>query len=265
MARRMTCAGRSVQTRIVSLLVVRAIFIVSIPSEACEQEENTKDRKTNDAPDGVFFPAHATPALIKLPVSAVKAPPDYQLSNASEGISFRMLHLIFSRREGISILSEYIDLIGKWLFKAVRKDKPVASKAGITPQIYKIDADAAIEVVGATADVKDLPAEIIGLCNKQKSEEIYAKQGRADADASKLMLYRNVKTLPSTSSWVSFFQASGIKLEDIQNQMQHLVCFVVVDDELYAYTAGQSAVRFERFIDIAFPIEVGRRVAKAES
>lgn len=140
----------------------------------------------------------------------------------------------------------------------------MAAKVGITPPIYKIDADAAIEVVGATADVKDLPAKIIGLYNRQKAEEIYAKQGDADIDGCSLILYRNMKTRPSTSSWVSFFKGSGIKLEDIQNQMQHLVCFVVVDDELYAYTAGQSSVCFERFIDISFPIEVGRRVAKAE-
>ncbi|MDN5759160.1 MAG: TIGR04141 family sporadically distributed protein [Tomitella sp.] len=39
---------------------------------------------------------------------------------------------------------------------------------------------------------------------------------------------------------------------------------MAVDDDLYAYTAGQSAVVFERFADIAFPIDVGRRIAKPE-
>ncbi|WP_437770399.1 DUF6119 family protein [Arthrobacter sp. KNU40] len=140
----------------------------------------------------------------------------------------------------------------------------MAAKTGITPPIYKIDADAANEFFGGAFSAKDLPAKLIDRYNKDKGIETYAIEGTAEIDGCSLQLYRNVKTRPSTSSWVKFFDGSGIELEEIQNQMQHLVCFVVVDDELYAYTAGQSSVSFERFIDISFPIEVGRRVAKAE-
>lgn len=140
----------------------------------------------------------------------------------------------------------------------------MAAKTGITPPIYKIDADAANEFFGGSISAKDLPAKLIERYNVDKGIETYAIEGAAEIDGCSLQLYRNVKTRPSTSSWVKFFEGSGIDLDEIQNQMQHLVCFVVVDDELYAYTAGQSAVSFERFIDISFPIEVGRRVANAE-
>lgn len=140
----------------------------------------------------------------------------------------------------------------------------MAAKTGITPPIYKIDSEAANEFFGGSFSARELPAKLIDRYNKDKGVETYALEGSVELDGCDLQLYRNVKTRPSTSSWVKFFDGSGIELEDIQNQMQHLVCFVAVDGELYAYTAGQSAVSFERFVDISFPIEVGRRVARAE-
>lgn len=138
------------------------------------------------------------------------------------------------------------------------------AKAGITAPIYKVDTEAAIEFLGGDIELADLPAKLIGQYNKDKGIETYALEGATEIAGCSFELYRNVKARPNTSSWVKFFSGSGIELNEIQNQMQHLLCFVVVDDDLYAYTAGQSAVAFERFIDISFPIEVGRRIAKPE-
>lgn len=135
---------------------------------------------------------------------------------------------------------------------------------GITPPIYKIDISAANEYLKETFSAQDLPVHIIADYNQSKGSETYAEEGTAEIDGCHLRLYRNIRSRPSTSNWVKFFEGSGIELAEIQNQMQHLACFLVIDGELYAYTAGQSVVAFERFIDISFPIEVGRRIAKAE-
>lgn len=140
----------------------------------------------------------------------------------------------------------------------------MVKKSGITTPIYKLDTDAVIEFFGGNVEAVELPALIVERYNKEKGLEVYGHEGGAEIGGGTFSLYRNMMSRPNTSGWVTFFQGSGIELDELKNQMQHLVCFVVVDDELYAYTAGQSAVVFERFIDIAFPIEVGRRIAKPE-
>ncbi|MDT0117522.1 TIGR04141 family sporadically distributed protein [Microbacterium sp. PRF11] len=140
----------------------------------------------------------------------------------------------------------------------------MASKQGITAPIYKIDVDAALDVVGANVKISALSKALVDLYNKEKGAIVYKLEGTAKIDGATLHLYRNDKARPNTSGWVSFFEGSGIKLKSIKNEMQHLVCFVELGDDLYAYTAGQSAVVFERFTDISFPIDVGRRIAMAE-
>ncbi|WP_275003087.1 DUF6119 family protein [Promicromonospora iranensis] len=135
---------------------------------------------------------------------------------------------------------------------------------GIAAPIYRIDVDAALEFLGDNTNLDDVPGGIITLYNKEKGEEVYRLEGRSTIDGCQLELYRNVKTRPNTSTWVHFFKGSGIELGEIKNEMQHLVCFVGEGGDLYAYTAGQGMVAFERFIDISFPIEVGRRVARPE-
>ncbi len=138
---------------------------------------------------------------------------------------------------------------------------------GITVPIYKIDADAVADFLGLNLEdisLAGLPVEIVRKYNADKHIETYQSQGDSIIGGCRFELFRNIVARPNTSSWVPFFRGSGIELDEITNQMQHLVCFVVVDDALYAYTAGQAAVIFERFIDISFPIEVGRRIAKPE-
>lgn len=140
----------------------------------------------------------------------------------------------------------------------------MTTRQGITVPIYKIDTDAVIEIIADDADLSGIPSQLVARYNAEKGEEIYIPEGKAEVAGCRFELYRNVKAKPNTSNWVQFFKDSGIELGEIKNQMQHLVCFAIVDDELYAYTAGQSAVVFERFVDISFPIEVGRRIAKPE-
>lgn len=140
----------------------------------------------------------------------------------------------------------------------------MATRPGITAPIYRIDVDAAMEVLGVGIDIVDLPNSLILLYNREKGAEIYRLEGSAEIANCRLELYRNANSRPNTSKWVHFFKGSGIKLTEIRNEMQHLVCFVATENELYAYTAGQAAVSFERFVDISFPIEVGRRIAQPE-
>jgi uncharacterized protein (TIGR04141 family) len=141
----------------------------------------------------------------------------------------------------------------------------VAAKFGIIAPIYKIDVDSAMELLGEGSKVADLHESIVADYNKSKGgPETYKAQGSAQVGGAKFDLYLNDTARPNLSAWVTFFKGSGIELDDIYNQMQHLVCFVTVDDDLYAYTSGQALVVFERFIDISFPIEVGRRIAKPE-
>lgn len=140
----------------------------------------------------------------------------------------------------------------------------MAAKKGISVPIYKIDVDAAKEVVGENVDIADLPSAIIQRYNKEKGETVYALEGSSIIAGSRCELYKNIKARPSIIKWVQFFQGSGIELDEMRNEMQHLVCFVIFGEDLFAYTAGQAMVSFERFVDISFPIEVGRRIAQPE-
>lgn len=135
---------------------------------------------------------------------------------------------------------------------------------GINVAIYKIDADAVHEFFGGDLELADMPARLVSQYNTDKGSVVYGREGQREISGCKFDLYRNVAVRPNTSGWVKFFSGTGIELGNLQNQLQHLVCFVVVDDQLYAYTAGQSAVVFERFVDVSFPIAVGRRIAKPE-
>lgn len=74
-------------------------------------------------------------------------------------------------------------------------------------------------------------------------------------------MYSNARSQPHRSPWVSFYQPSGIEIQEVSAQGQHFVGFVVVEDELYAHTGGQAAVVFERFVEVSFPIDVARRIA----
>lgn len=79
-----------------------------------------------------------------------------------------------------------------------------------------------------------------------------------------MVVYRNASVRPQLSPWVPFYEPSGIAISKVSTQSQHFVGFVIVDDQMYAHTGGHSVVVFERFIDVAFPIEVARRIAEPE-
>lgn len=140
----------------------------------------------------------------------------------------------------------------------------MAIKPGINVPIYKIDIEAVNEFFDEELIAETIPARLVARYNEEKTEVVYESKGSATIDGCYVELFHNIKSAPNASSWIKYFQESGIELPEIKNQLQHLLCFSVIDGELYAYTAGQSVVVFERFIDIAFPIEVGRRIAKAE-
>ena len=140
----------------------------------------------------------------------------------------------------------------------------MAAKPGINVPIYKLDVEAIREFFGDELDLDVIPGQLVQRYNNEKDQIVYESKGSTTIDGSHVELFLNVKSAPNASSWIKFFSRSGIEVPDIKNQLQHLLCFSVVDDELYAYTAGQSAVVFERFTDVSFPIDVGRRIAKAE-
>ncbi|MDQ2880382.1 MAG: TIGR04141 family sporadically distributed protein [Actinomycetota bacterium] len=140
----------------------------------------------------------------------------------------------------------------------------MARQTGINAPLYKIDVDAARDYFADKIEVQDFPARLVQEYNERKGEEIYASKGGTTVDGSYVELFINIKSTPNTSSWVRFFKHTTITFGQPSNQFQHLICFVVLGDDLYAFTAGQSAVVFERFVDLSFPIEVGRRIAKPE-
>lgn len=141
----------------------------------------------------------------------------------------------------------------------------MAKQAGINAPIYKIDIDSVHEFYGTEIEIDDIPAKLVAEYNKNKERVVYESQGQATIEGSYTELFLNIDSRANASSWVRFFKDTPINLpEDITNQLQHLMCFVIIDGELYAFTAGQSAVVFERFIDLSFPIDVGRRIAKPE-
>jgi len=140
----------------------------------------------------------------------------------------------------------------------------MARQVGINVPIYKIDIDSVHDIHGSEIEIKDIPAKLIAEYNKQKEKTIFETVGNSTVDGSYTELFLNTDSRANASSWVSFFKDTPITLPEIKNQLQHLVCFVVINDELYAFTAGQSAVVFERFVDLSFPIEIGRRIAKPE-
>lgn len=140
----------------------------------------------------------------------------------------------------------------------------MVAKSGIAVPIYRIDIDGVLESFPGDVNLEDIPALLVQAYNNEKSALVYQSQGRAVIDGHFIELFHNVKSQPHTSSWVKFFEGSGVELPEIESQFQHLLCFIVIEDELYAFTAGQAAVVFERYVDIAFPLDVGRRVARPE-
>jgi uncharacterized protein (TIGR04141 family) len=140
----------------------------------------------------------------------------------------------------------------------------MTKQIGINAPLYKIDIDAVYEYFDSEIPINDVPARLVKEYNEQKKEQIFETKGSITASESYIEAFLNIKSAPNTSSWVQFFSNTSIDFGQPKNQLQHLICFIVVDNELYAFTAGQSAVVFERFIDLSFPIEVARRIAKPE-
>lgn len=140
----------------------------------------------------------------------------------------------------------------------------MARESGLYPRIFRIDVDAARSVFGEDLAPGDLPRRIVDGYNAGKNALIYEREGTATYGGCELIVYRNARSQPRPSPWASFYQPSGIAIEEVTAQTQHFVGFVVVDDELYAHTGGQAAVVFERFVDVSFPIDVARRIAEPE-
>lgn len=140
----------------------------------------------------------------------------------------------------------------------------MADKKGLYPPIYRIDVDAARAIFGEEVSVEDIPQRIVDAYNTGKDVTIYEQEGTGEFDGCRLVVYRNARARRQPSPWVPFYKPSGIAITKVSTQSQHFVGFVVVDDELYAHTGGHSVVVFERFINVAFPIDVARRIAEPE-
>jgi uncharacterized protein (TIGR04141 family) len=140
----------------------------------------------------------------------------------------------------------------------------MASKQGLYPTIFRIDVDAARAFFGDEVPIVDIPQRIIDTYNTNKGVTTYELEGSATFDGCQLIVYRNARVHAQISPWVPFYEPSGITIKKVTAQNQHFVGFVVLDDELYAHTGGHSAVSFERFIDVSFPIDIARRIAEPE-
>ncbi len=139
----------------------------------------------------------------------------------------------------------------------------MAARNGISTPIYKIDMDVTTAFFGQEIPAIDLPQQIVVQHNAEKGEEAFAAAGESVVDGCPILVYRNQLVRPIPTPWIKFYE-KGIDLSGLSNQLQQLIGFVVVGSDLFVHTAGQAAPVFERFVDIAFPIDVGRRVAKPE-
>jgi hypothetical protein len=140
----------------------------------------------------------------------------------------------------------------------------MAKTNGLYPPICRIDVDAAQAFFGGDVPIEKIPQRIIDAYNANKGVLTYEQEGVAKFDGCQLAVYRNVTKKPQLSPWIPFYAPSGISIARVLAGTVHLVGFIIVDNELYAHTGGQSAVSFERFIDVSFSIDVARRIAEPE-
>jgi hypothetical protein len=147
------------------------------------------------------------------------------------------------------------------------------AKTGISLPIYKIDTDAAIDACSLDKSLSDsnklkklkkLPTALVDAYNHRKGETVYESAGSAVFSGCDFFVYRNTKAKPILTQWAGFLDHKNIDLSGATSQTQQLACFVIIDSEIYAFTSSQAAVIFERFIDISYPIAIGRRIAKPE-
>ncbi|MFD4638415.1 DUF6119 family protein [Lentzea sp. NPDC058436] len=140
----------------------------------------------------------------------------------------------------------------------------MAGRSGLYPPIFRIDVDSALAFFGQDVSIAELPQKIVDLYNASKGVVTYVVQGDVEFDGCRLVVFRNAVSQLRQSFWVSFYESSGIAISDALERFNHFVGFVVVDSEIFVHTGGHSAVVFERFVDISFPIEIARRIAEAE-
>ncbi len=138
------------------------------------------------------------------------------------------------------------------------------ARSGLFPPISRIDVDAARDFFGEEVPIEDLPQCIVDAYNATKDVKTYVCDGNANFDGCRLSVYRNDTTRPRLTPWAGFYEPAEIKIPKVQARTNHFVGFIVMGDELYVHTGGQSSVVFDRFTDISFPIDVARRIASPE-
>lgn len=140
------------------------------------------------------------------------------------------------------------------------------AKAGLnSPPIFRLDvAEIRSFLQSDQLKVSDLPEQIVATYNRSKNNLVFALADNGEFEGCRLMVYRNVTSQSYPSPWTKFYQPAGLRIDEARTQNQQFIGFVSMDDELFVHTGGQASHVFDRFIDVAFPIAVARRVAQPE-
>jgi uncharacterized protein (TIGR04141 family) len=150
----------------------------------------------------------------------------------------------------------------------------MSNNASISINLCKLDMDRVAQVLPRDNAQASVPKAIITRYNAAKStgDSEDARYYRAidDANSSEfaiannLSFFRKEQAATVSHSWTKFFQKQEIPLGNLQSAVPNIVCFVTIEDEVYAFTTGSASVVFESLIDQSFPIEIAKRIVNPE-
>lgn len=144
--------------------------------------------------------------------------------------------------------------------------------SAIAINLYKIDTDRVREVLGETKlKIGNMPKKLVeryNLTRLQNEGRAYGPIAQANeaqyAKDNMLSFYEKERQSTVTHNWKNFFDKADIDLGQIKSATPNIVCFAVLNDELFAVTTGSANVVFESYIDQVFPIELAKHILNAE-
>ncbi len=151
----------------------------------------------------------------------------------------------------------------------------MSNTSSISVNLYKLDLTRVMQVLPENSEHVSIPKAIVGRYNATKSaddDEVVARHYKAIEDANSsdfassnnMTFFKKEQAVAISHSWTRFFQKQEIPLGNLQSAVPNIVCFVELDDEIYAFTTGSASVIFEPLIDQSFPIEVAKRIVNPE-
>lgn len=151
----------------------------------------------------------------------------------------------------------------------------MSNTASIAVNLYKLDMVRVMQVLPEDTELSAVPKAIVDRYNATKStdddeEAVRHYKAIDDANSSQfasangLVFFKKEQALTISHSWTRFFQKQEVPLGNLQSAVPNIACFVIIEDEMYAFSTGSASVLFESLIDQSFPIEVAKRIVNPE-